>query len=927
MPRQPAEPDLSAPNVVAADHRVLFYGDEAGLTTAAVEFCAAALSEQRTVLVLATAAHREAFSRKLRARGADLRHYRDYDAATLLAKIRPGEDGAQERFRQTMDPLVTSIDPERPVAIFGELVAVLAEEGKTELALRLEQWWNQLQQHCPISLYCAYPMPANGESAGFLERACDEHAQVITSRRQGEAAQPELTRIQRRVQRLEAEGELRQQASEDAEMLNEVARVVSSGLELPTIVQEATDCATRATGAAFGALFYTESNAAGESYRLFSLSGLPRSTFEPFGQPHHTALFGPVFRGQGPLRIGDVLQDARYGRSAPHYGLPAGHPPVRSFMGVPVVSSSGAVLGAMLFGHPEADVFDEHAEQLAVSIARQTALAMDNAHMHAAALRQAAQARQDADRLRAIFDASAVGVIEFDLDTRLLRVNAAFCTITGYSEAELLRMDCTELTHPDDLPLMQRLFQQLLSGEVPNFVYEKRYRRKSGETMWVRKSVSLTREETGRPLHFVGLCEDISARRSAEELLRVQSELLVMIADERPQDECMRALCVAAPRIVPDTKAAVLIAEGEGDSARVRSAIAPDLPAAFGQGLQDAAPDPELGIGTRDAVLGADVANDRRWPAPYRELCMRCGIGAMLATPIRDAHARAWGSFVLCFAQSRQPGERALELVDFGARMAALVFERGEARRVRAASEAALRQSEKIAAVGRLASTVAHEINNPLQAVSNLIYLAHSEEGLPPRTLQYLKSASDELARAALAARQTVGVHRGSGQAPKWVDAGAAVRDLLEIYGYKLRQRMVDVQAELQGRHRVLAAPTEFRQVVTNLLINALEALPSRGGRLRLRVSASPRFRKGGIRVTIADNGGGISSPRRIFEPFYTTKKDTGTGLGLWITQEIVARHHGRIQIRTSATPGHSGTTFSVLWPSGPAPGASLAER
>lgn len=171
------------------------------------------------------------------------------------------------------------------------------------------------------------------------------------------------------------------QARAEAETLNDVARALSGELDLRTLLQTATDAATRLTGATFGAFFYNVTDEQGKAYGLYTLSGAPREAFEEFGPPRNTAVFAPTFRGEGPVRIADVRKDARYGRSAPHHGMPPGHLPVCSYLAVPVISRSADVLGGLFFGHPEPAVFTERSERTAMAIAAHAAIAIDNARL------------------------------------------------------------------------------------------------------------------------------------------------------------------------------------------------------------------------------------------------------------------------------------------------------------------------------------------------------------------------------------------------------------------------------------------------------------------------------------------------------------------------------------------------------------------
>lgn len=184
------------------------------------------------------------------------------------------------------------------------------------------------------------------------------------------------------------------QQSERLQTLNRVATVISRDLDLDRIVQSITDIATELTGAKFGAFFYNVADAAGESYQLFTLSGAPRAAFESFGMPRNTAVFAPTFAGEGVIRSNDIRSDPRYGRSAPHHGMPAGHLPVVSYLAVPVISVSGQVLGGLFFAHDEPAKFTEDAESLVSAIAAQTAVAMDNARLHKAAQLEIEQRRR-----------------------------------------------------------------------------------------------------------------------------------------------------------------------------------------------------------------------------------------------------------------------------------------------------------------------------------------------------------------------------------------------------------------------------------------------------------------------------------------------------------------------------------------------------
>jgi PAS domain S-box-containing protein len=198
------------------------------------------------------------------------------------------------------------------------------------------------------------------------------------------------------------------------ELLNRTGITLSSTLDLQALVQAVTAAATELSGARFGAFLYNATDPNGDAFLPYTLSGAPREALEQFGQPRATALFGPTFRGEGPIRCDDVLRDPRYGQLPQHQSMPAGHPPVRSYLAVPVVSRSGEVIGGLFFGHPDTGVFTERTERLVVGVAAQAAVTIDNARLFEEAQKAAEErrhllesersARSEAERASAMKD-------------------------------------------------------------------------------------------------------------------------------------------------------------------------------------------------------------------------------------------------------------------------------------------------------------------------------------------------------------------------------------------------------------------------------------------------------------------------------------------------------------------------------------------
>src|SRR5579863_39811 len=230
-------------------------------------------------------------------------------------------------------------------------------------------------------------------------------------------------------------------------------------------------------------------------------------------------------------------------------------------------------------------------------------------------------------------------------------------------------------------------------------------------------------------------------------------------------------------------------------------------------------------------------------------------------------------------------------------------------------SEEALRRSEKLAATGRLAASIAHEINNPLEAVANLLYLAKRQ---PSDVTKYLSAAEQELDRIAEITRHTLGFYRETAS-PTEMSVADVADGVLALYDRKLKFKDIKVKKRFSKNAEIRGFPGEIRQILANLVANAIEAV-NPGGCVSVKIFHAREWggrRRFGVRVTIMDNGSGINREqmKKIFEPFYTTKKDLGTGLGLWLTENLVRKHQGTIRVRSTSDSQRSGTAFSIFLP------------
>jgi PAS domain S-box-containing protein len=235
----------------------------------------------------------------------------------------------------------------------------------------------------------------------------------------------------------------------------------------------------------------------------------------------------------------------------------------------------------------------------------------------------------------------------------------------------------------------------------------------------------------------------------------------------------------------------------------------------------------------------------------------------------------------------------------------------------RHAAELALTRAEKLASAGRLAAAIAHEVNNPLEGLVNLIYLARGDHDIE-RIRGHLTEADRELQRIAHITRQSLGFYRENSSAGLF-RPDVVTREVFDFYASRAAGSRVSMHVKIETEQKVFGNPGELRQVLSNLLANSLDACDE-GDVICVRVRASRSLRDPsvpGVRIALADSGCGIrpENIHRIFEPFFTTKKDTGTGLGLWVSRELIEKHGGRLSVRSSVSENRSGTIFTVFLP------------
>lgn len=483
--------------------------------------------------------------------------------------------------------------------------------------------------------------------------------------------------------------------------------------------------------------------------------------------------------------------------------------------------------------------------------------------------------------LAAIVESSDDAILSKDLHGIIHSWNKAAERIYGYSAAETIGRHISCLLPPDYPDDTVAIMQRLRRGERIEH-YETKRQAKNGDVLSVSLTISPIREENGEIIGASTIARDITQRKRSEEELRRSRQAL------QESELRFRSLVQNSSDII-----SVLSSDG---TIRYES---PSIERILGY-----KPEELLGKNAFAFVHPDDRA--RVMEIFEKHLTIPGSI-----TPIELRFRHNDGSW------------RALEATGNN-----LLHEPGVAGVVvnsrditeRKRTEDVLHATEKLATTGRLAAAIAHEINNPLEGVTNLLYLLENHPSLDAAARRYARMAQEEVGRVARIARQTLAFYREP-TVPVEVDVVELLNGLLELYGHKLQNRRIALEKRMEGAAFITASPGEVRQVLSNLVGNALDAV-AEGGEIKVHVFQSRDWRhpwQSGVRVSVADSGHGIRHEHleSIFDPFFTTKGEKGTGLGLWISNGIMQKYGGSIRVHSSVRPGRSGTCFSVFFPQG----------
>jgi PAS domain S-box-containing protein len=492
-------------------------------------------------------------------------------------------------------------------------------------------------------------------------------------------------------------------------------------------------------------------------------------------------------------------------------------------------------------------------------------LARVGAHLKLAQARKNADARvrENEERFRALVTATSDVIYRMSPDwseMAQLQGKDFLADTAGASNTWLAKY-----IHPDDQADVLKTIREAIQAKQV-FELEHRVFRADGTLGWTLSRAVPMMDDDENVVEWFGAASDVTATKQAQESLR-QSLAIVDSADDA---------------IVSKDLNGIVRTWNQG-AVRMFGYTSDEM---VGQPILRLIPE-ELHY-EEDDILHKLRAGDRI--DHYDTVRMKKGGGrievSVTISPIRDASGRVIGA----------------------SKIARDISDRKRIERL-------LVQSEKLAATGRMAAAVAHEINNPLESLINLIYLARKNSPPEGKAYAHLQTAEHELERIAHIARQTLGYYRDTGL-PTDVHLRELIENVLTVYKAKLVANEITIEARFNDIQKISVSRGELLQVFSNIITNAIDAMP-RGGTLNIATSKIAGPTGEGIQTVIRDSGVGIEQEHleRIFEPFFTTKGNVGTGIGLWIARQLAERRGGQISVASSTERGSSGTSVTIFIP------------
>lgn len=529
----------------------------------------------------------------------------------------------------------------------------------------------------------------------------------------------------------------------------------------------------------------------------------------------------------------------------------------RAVQSTPLISHSGQVLG-MFSTHYRAPKRPSERELQALDVLARLAADLIDRKQTEEALRQSEQL------FRVVTEASPVLVWMAGLDKLCFYFNKSWLEYVGRSLEQEKGNGWAENVHPEDFDGCMEIYTSSFDARLP-FQMEYRLRHHSGQYRWIFDCGVPRYAPDGTFEGYVGGCLDIHDKKESTEV-RHRLAAIVESSNDAIVSKDLNGVVTSwnkrAEKMFGYTAEEMI-----GQS--VLKIIPPELH-----------PDEDMIL----SKIRSGNKIDHFETVRLRKNGERIEVSLSIS-PVRDEHGKIVGA-------------------------AKIARDITEAKKL----ERTLHMTEKIAAAGRLAATVAHEINNPLESVTNFVYLAKTSPDLPENIRHYLDFADQELSRVAHIARQTLGFYRDHSR-PGTLDFSRTVDDVVTIYQRKLDNKNISLNRRIDSDLRLCAVEGEVKQVLSNLLANAIDAS---GYDSQVSISArriSGRDGRPGVRLVVADRGEGIApeNKKKLFVPFFTTKKDVGTGLGLWITKELVEKAGGSIRLH-SRVQHPSGTAVGIVF-------------
>ncbi len=467
--------------------------------------------------------------------------------------------------------------------------------------------------------------------------------------------------------------------------------------------------------------------------------------------------------------------------------------------------------------------------------------------------------------LAAIVNSSDDPIISKDLNGIIITWNEAAERVFGYRADEIVGQSILRLFPPELQHEEEEILSKLRAGQRIEH-YETTRLKSNGERISVSVTISPIRDETGKVIAASKIARDISDRRQNDEL-HFRLAAIVDSADDAIISKDLNGI----------------VRSWNAGACRMFGYTAEEM---IGQSILKIVPD-ELRY-EEDEILRKLRSGERidHYETVRQKKNNETIEVSVTISPIRDSSGKVIGASKI----ARDISDR---------------------KRV----EGLLIQSEKLAATGRMAAAVAHEINNPLESLVNLIFLARQDSAVDSKTYRYLLTAEEELERVSHLARQTLGYYRDTGS-PAKVYVHSLIENVLTVYNAKFVSAGISVDTQFNDLQKVVVSRGEMIQVFSNIIANAVDAM-RQGGALHITTRNLLASSGDGLQIVVQDNGTGILQEHlaRIFEPFFTTKGDLGSGIGLWVAKQLVERRGGQISVASSTEKGKSGTTITIFIP------------